>query len=147
MSVMRVAIQTDPRENDRSVSQSRKGCRSEASHCFFLAVRHHSLRRTRMHLSAGPMIRNFHDSIAVDRKTVVTGSRDVRAKHRKTFGAERMRISWFEMKNGVTGRSEEVASKRKQIRRPRAGGHDHNVSRNHIAVGQNYPSHLAADFI
>src|SRR4029077_12441278 len=83
ISIMSIAIETDAREYNWGIRQRGKRVGQKMAHLVLLFFRYDALGGIRRHLASGPMIRDFHHAVAIERETVIASSRNIRAENRK----------------------------------------------------------------
>src|SRR4030095_16627235 len=93
------------------------------------------------------MVCDLHDTITIDRKSVITGRRNVRAKDRETLRCKEVRPQRFQVKHRLATGAEEPFRERQQIRRPRADRHYNHIGSDALSVVEHNSLNAVITFI
>ena len=82
------------------------------------------------------MIRDLHNAVTIQWKTVIAGGRNIRAENRKTFRREKLGLFGFEMKYRLPAGAKKIAGEWQRVRRPRPNRHHNRVGPDFFASFQ-----------
>src|SRR4029453_7200028 len=86
------------------------------------------------HFAARTVVRDFHYAFAAERKSVITGRRNIGTESLKPFRCEEFRLLGFQMKDWLPTRPKKLSRERQQIRSPRADGHHNEVAGDPLSI-------------
>ena len=135
ISVISIAVQTNPCVNDRCINQSRNCPRQELSQIAFFLGYNYPIGRIRRHLAAGSVIGHFHHAL-VERETVISGSRNIGAEKGKMSRREKLGVVRFEMKYRMSRRAKKFSGEWQHVGSPGADCDNYCVTANSLSTLQ-----------
>src|SRR5437868_1580624 len=93
------------------------------------------------------MIGDLDHAVAIQRKSVVAGGRNVCAENRKTLRPEELRLLGLEVKYRLPGGMEEFSCERQQIGCPGPDRHHNQVTGNSLSIMRHDSTHAIIVFI
>src|SRR4029077_20001556 len=147
MSIVRIAVQTDPCVNNWCLCERGKCPRQKIAQIFFFLRSNCTFGRFRRHFPARPVICDFHDALATERKAIITGCRNIRAEDRKTLRCKKFWLAGFEMKNRLPGGAKKFPREGQNVRRPCADSHYDQVGPDSLSIIEENTFHTSIAFI
>src|SRR5262249_36344577 len=112
MPIVRVAVHAHTRVDNRRIGERGKGRGQKSAQVLFLVGRHYALAGVRRHLASRTVISNLYHAVAIDRKSVVAGCRNVCAENRKTLRRKQLWLRRLQVKHWLPGCAEKLPGKR-----------------------------------
>src|SRR5215469_15453229 len=134
MAVVGVAVHAHASVDNPRVDQSRKCGGQKFTQGCFVVGRYDAVGGVGGHLAPRTVISNLHHTVAIDRKSVVAARCYVCAENGKTLRRKQLGLRRLQVKHWLPGRMEKLLGERQQIRRPRANGHDDEISSDSLSI-------------